>query len=56
VGGLRPSILAEVLRQFGVFAEGAVRPHGAFENDARLLHGRGDDLRIGALLRDTLMK
>jgi DNA polymerase-4 len=53
VGRLLPSILAEVLRQCGVLAEGPVGPHGALENDARLRHCRGNDVQIGAFLRHT---
>jgi hypothetical protein len=43
-----PFILAEVLRQFGVFAEVTVGSHGTSEDYAGLRHGRGDDVRIVA--------
>ena len=33
-GGLLRSVLAEVLRQFGMFAEGAIGSHGALEDHA----------------------
>jgi hypothetical protein len=56
VSGLLPSILAEILREFGVLAEGPVISHGTFEDHARLCHGRGDDFRIGALFCRTLME
>ena len=46
VGFFRGST-AEILRKLGVLAEGSIRPDGALEFDARLRHGRGDDVRIG---------
>jgi hypothetical protein len=42
VSGLRPSILAEVLRQFGVFAEVTVGSHGTLEVAA---HKAVDDVK-----------
>ena len=56
MGRLLPSILGEVLRQLGVLAEGAVRADRSLEDNARLRHGRGEYVRVGALLRRTLMK
>jgi hypothetical protein len=55
-GGLFPFAEPEIFRQLGVLAERTVGPHGALEDDARLLHGRGDDVRIGALFCDTLVE
>src|SRR6476619_3403874 len=39
-----------------MFAEGSVGADGAPENDARFLHGRGDDVWIVALLRRALVE
>ena len=47
---------AKIGGQLGMFAEGSVGSDGAPENDARLRHGRGDDVRIVALLRRALVE
>jgi hypothetical protein len=52
----RSSVAAQIGGQFGMFAEGSVGTDGSSEDDARFLHGRGDDVRIVALLRRTLME
>jgi hypothetical protein len=39
-----------------MLAERSVGSDGTPENEARLRHGRGDDVRIVALLRRTLVK
>jgi hypothetical protein len=36
--------------------EWPIRTHGTLEHDARLRHGRGDDVRIVALLGRALVK
>jgi hypothetical protein len=53
---LLPSILAEVLRQFGMLAEGTGGSDGALENDAGLRHGGRDGVRIVALPRRSLVE
>src|SRR5436309_13376320 len=42
--------------QFGMLAERSAGSDRAPENDARLCHGRGDDVRVVALLRRALME
>jgi hypothetical protein len=56
VDALLPPILAQVLRQFGVLAEGPVGSNGTLEDDTRLFHGRRDHGRVRALLGGTLVE
>ena len=55
-GVRRSTLAAQIAGQFGMLAERSVGSDGTPENDARLRHGRGDDVRIVALLRRTLVK
>src|SRR5882762_5705404 len=50
------SIIAQMRRQVCMLLEGPVRPHGTLEYDAGFRHGRGDHVRILALLRGTLVE
>ena len=55
-GGFRWSAAAKIGGQLGMFAERSVGSNRAPENDAGLCHGRGDDVRIVALLRRALVE
>ena len=48
------SVVTEIPRQFSVLAERPVGSHGALEDDTRLGNGRGNDVRVVALLRRAL--
>ena len=54
-GGFRWSA-AKIGGQFGMFAERSVRSNRAPENDAGFCHGRGDDVRVVALLGRSLVE
>ena len=55
-GRLRRFSAAKIGGQLGMFAERSVGSNRAPENDAGLCHGRGDDVRIVALLRRALVE
>ncbi len=55
-GVRRSTLAAQIAGQFGMLAERSVGSDGTPENEARLRHGRGDDVRIVALLRRTPVK
>jgi hypothetical protein len=55
-GGFRWSAAAKISGQLGMFAERSVCSDRAPENDAGLCHGRGDDVRVVALLRRALVE
>lgn len=55
-GSFRGSAAAEIGGKLGMFFERSVGPDRAPEYDARLCHGRSDDVRIIAFLRRALMK
>lgn len=54
--GFRRASGAQIGKQFGMLAEGSIGSDGAPENDAKLLHGCSDDVRIVACFRRTLVE
>jgi hypothetical protein len=55
-GRLRWPGAAKIAGQFSVLAEGSIGSDGAPEHNARLPHGRGDDVRIVTFLRRALVE